>query len=67
MPTYKIEGCTVNDAVGLARNNMSAWWTDPTWVLLWPNRTTEDVIAQCTKRIPRNLLDDAHVTGTRRS
>ncbi|KFZ23113.1 hypothetical protein V502_02409 [Pseudogymnoascus sp. VKM F-4520 (FW-2644)] len=45
MPTYKIEGCTVNDAAGLARNNKPAYWTDPTWVLNWEDRRLEDIIA----------------------
>ncbi|KAI0123818.1 hypothetical protein BJ170DRAFT_687069 [Xylariales sp. AK1849] len=58
MPTYKVEGCTVKDGTGLARNNMSAWWDDPTWVLLWENKTLDFVIAQCTKRMPKNLLND---------
>ncbi|KAI1865573.1 hypothetical protein JX265_007896 [Neoarthrinium moseri] len=58
MPPYQIEGCTVQDGAGLARNNMTAFWTDPTWVLLWKNKTTEYVVQQCTLRMPKNLLDD---------
>ncbi|KAI0123300.1 acyl-CoA N-acyltransferase [Xylariales sp. AK1849] len=58
MPTYKIEGCTVNDAAALARNNMSAWWTDPTWLLNWEDRTLEDITVQCTKRMSTMLLKD---------
>ncbi|KAK9421215.1 putative N-acetyltransferase domain-containing protein [Seiridium unicorne] len=49
MPTYKIERCTVEDAAGLARNNMSAFWTDPTWILIWEEgRSRESVIEAST-------------------
>jgi hypothetical protein len=58
MPTYKIEGCTADDAAALARNNMSAYWTDSTWRLNWGDRPLEDIIAQCTKRAPMLLLSD---------
>lgn len=59
MPTYRIERCTVHDAAGLARNNMSAFWTDPTWILIWEkDRTLESVIEACTLRMPNNLLND---------
>jgi hypothetical protein len=58
MATYRIEGCTVDDAAGLAQNNMIAYWTDPTWVLLWEKKSPEYVVAQCAKRFPKNLLAD---------
>ncbi|KAK6069573.1 hypothetical protein SCUP515_08921 [Seiridium cupressi] len=59
MPTYKIERCTVEDAAGLARNNMSAFWTDPTWILIWEEgRSRESVIEACTLRMPNNLLNN---------
>jgi hypothetical protein len=58
MPNYKIEGCTASDAAALARNNMSAYWTDSTWRLNFKNRTLDDIIEQCTKRVPMNLLSD---------
>ncbi|OTB16137.1 hypothetical protein K445DRAFT_317129 [Daldinia sp. EC12] len=55
--TWKIEGCTVADAPALARNNMSAFWEDPTWILLWPEGTTlERLIESATQRYPRNLV-----------
>lgn len=54
---YKLEVCTVDDAAALARNNMSAFWTDPTWILLW-DVPLEHIIAACTERMPWNLLRD---------
>jgi hypothetical protein len=59
MATYKISGCTVSDAAALSRNNMSAYHTDPTWILNWEKgRPLEDLIAECTKRMPTALLRD---------
>ncbi|KAF6820411.1 acetyltransferase [Colletotrichum musicola] len=55
---WKILPCTVADAPALARNNMSAFWTDPNWRIMWPDRTLDFVIAQCAERVPRNLLRD---------
>jgi len=47
----------------LARNNMSAFWEDPTWILLWPEGTTlEFMIEQCAKRQARNMLRDREQT-----
>lgn len=56
--SIKIQGCTVNDATALARNNMSAFWPDSTWRLSFKDRALEDVITECTKRIPTTLLTD---------
>lgn len=59
MPTYKVERCTAEDAAGLARNNMSAYWTDPTWILVWEKgRTLESIIEACEKRLPNSLQAD---------
>ncbi|KAI0112714.1 acyl-CoA N-acyltransferase [Hypoxylon sp. NC0597] len=59
MTTWRIEGCTVADAAALAHNNMSAFWEDPTWILLWPKETTREfLIEQGAKRYPRLLLSD---------
>lgn len=59
MPTYEIEYCSVEDAAGLARNNMSAFWTDPSWILIWEkDRALESIIEACTQRMPNNLLSD---------
>ncbi|KAI1802304.1 acyl-CoA N-acyltransferase [Daldinia bambusicola] len=57
MTAWKIEGCTVADAPALARNNMSAFWEDPTWILLWPEGTTlERLIDSATQRYPWTLV-----------
>ncbi|KAJ7362605.1 hypothetical protein DFH08DRAFT_682672 [Mycena albidolilacea] len=37
---------------------MSAFWTDPSWRLLWPSITLPYLISQCSLRVPRNLLKD---------
>ncbi|KAK2013796.1 acetyltransferase [Colletotrichum eremochloae] len=59
MVAYRIEPCTLADAPALARNNMSAFWTDESWHLLWPKDTKLDfLIAQATERIPNNLIRD---------
>lgn len=62
MAYWKIEPCTVADAPGLARNNIAAFWEDPTWILLWPNTTQEFLIEQSGKRQPRNLLRNREQT-----
>ncbi|KAI0393154.1 acyl-CoA N-acyltransferase [Xylariaceae sp. FL0594] len=56
---WKIERCTVQDAPALARNNMSAFWEDPNWTILWREGTTlAFLIEQGAKRQARNLLRD---------
>ncbi|KAK2052183.1 acetyltransferase [Colletotrichum caudatum] len=57
MATCRIEPCTLADAPALARNNMSAFWTNQSWYLLWPKGTTLDfLIEQASQRIPNNLV-----------
>jgi len=59
MVAWKTEHCTVADTPALARNNMAAFWEDPTWILLWPKDISlEFLIEQSTKRQSRNLLRD---------
>ncbi|KAI8256023.1 hypothetical protein K4K53_007589 [Colletotrichum sp. SAR 10_77] len=59
MPPCQIRPCTLADGPSLARNNMSAFWTDPNWILLWPKHITLDfLIEQAAKRLPNNLLRD---------
>ncbi|KAH6651924.1 hypothetical protein BKA67DRAFT_572422 [Truncatella angustata] len=58
MASYTITGCTVADGAELSRNNMSAFWEDPHFILAWPHRTLDQHIAEQAKRIPLNLLDD---------
>lgn len=59
--SYTITRCTVADGRDLAVNNMTAFWQgDPVWRMLWtPHKwTVDDVIRNCTLRMPRNLLRD---------
>ncbi|OHE93255.1 acetyltransferase [Colletotrichum orchidophilum] len=59
MAPWKIEPVTLADAPVLARNNMSAFWTNHNWTLVWPKDTTLDfLITQTTKRLPNNLIRD---------
>ena len=63
MPSWLISGCTTHDAAALAYNNISAFWTDPTWRLLWPETITlEYLIEQSSKRQARNLIRDREAT-----
>ncbi|KJK68016.1 Acetyltransferase GNAT family protein [Aspergillus parasiticus SU-1] len=58
MTSWKTERCSIADAPALADNNMSAFWEDPTWILLWPKEIILDyLISQCAKRYPRSLLN----------
>lgn len=57
-----ITSCTIADGPAIARNNIPAFWTDSTWVLMWPGKTCEYVTAQAARRMPATLLKDpAHV------
>ncbi|POR38199.1 Uncharacterized protein TPAR_01603 [Tolypocladium paradoxum] len=57
MAPWRIEGCTVDDAVALGRNNGAAFWEQPIWRIMWPqDKTREYMIEQLTKRIPMRLL-----------
>jgi hypothetical protein len=63
MALCNIERCSTADASSLARNNITAFWNDPTWKLQWPEEVTLDfLIEQSTKRQPRNLLRNRHNT-----
>ncbi|KAI9734775.1 MAG: hypothetical protein M1818_006762 [Claussenomyces sp. TS43310] len=58
MAPYTIAQCTIADSAALSRNNISAFWEDPHWLLEWRHRTLEYHIAQVAKRTPRNLLNN---------
>ncbi|KAK1978054.1 acetyltransferase [Colletotrichum cereale] len=59
MATYRIEPCTLADTPALARNNMSAFWTNPGWYILWPKDTKlEFLIEQVSERISHNLINN---------
>lgn len=57
-----ITSCIIADGPAIARNNIPAFWTDSTWVLMWPGKTCEYVTAQAARRMPATLLrDPTHV------
>ncbi|MCJ1472256.1 hypothetical protein MMC13_000903 [Lambiella insularis] len=58
MPAFAISSCTVDDGPALGHLNVSAFWTDPTWVLIWRGKTVDYVALQAARRMPRNLLTD---------
>ena len=61
MATYKlIPNCTVEDAAGLAKNNMTSFYGEPWWNMLW-DIPLESIITMCTARTPNNLMRDRHV------
>lgn len=58
MAPFTIVSCTVDDGPALARNYMSAFWQDSTWVLIWREKTLDHIVSQAALRMPRNLLTD---------
>jgi hypothetical protein len=61
MAAYKlVPNCTVEDAVGLARNNMTAFYGEPWWKMQW-DLPLERIIEMATQRLPRNLLGDRQI------
>jgi len=62
MVSYTISPCAITDAADISRNNISAFWEDPSWILSWNHTTLDQHIAQVVKRIPRNLLNNRATT-----
>ncbi|UKZ92986.1 uncharacterized protein TrAFT101_007918 [Trichoderma asperellum] len=58
MASLAIASCSVADGAALSRNNMSAFWEIPNWVLAWRHSTLEEHIARMTKRYPRRLISE---------
>lgn len=59
MTSLRIEGCTVDDAIALGRNNGAAFWEQPMWRMMWPEEKTQEfMIEQLQKRMPMRLLID---------
>lgn len=58
MATFAIVPCSVADGAALSRNNMSAFWEIPNWILAWRNTTLEEHIARMIKRYPRRLISE---------
>lgn len=53
---YVLAPCTLADAPELARNNISAFWQNLTWVLAWKHTTLDKHIVTTAKRYPRTLI-----------
>jgi hypothetical protein len=58
MTRFKVTACTLADAPAIADVNISAFWQDPSWVLMWPNKSREYVTTQAVLRMPLTLLRD---------
>ncbi|KAF9876924.1 GNAT family acetyltransferase [Colletotrichum karsti] len=55
--SYKICGVDYDDAAGISRNNMTAFYrTDPHWRALWKSTPLEDIIKGATGRMPKGLI-----------
>lgn len=64
MGGLQIQSVAVADAADMARNNISAFWREPNWRIMWTSdMDMEFLIAESTKRQVRNLL--AKSTETR--
>jgi hypothetical protein len=53
---YEVWPVTLADAPGVARANMSAFYGNAHWRLLWPNMSLDEIIDGNEKRLPRNLV-----------
>lgn len=58
MATFAIAPCSLADSAAISRNNMSAFWEIPNWVLAWRHTTLEEHIDTMTKRYPRRLISE---------
>ncbi|KAL7792066.1 acyl-CoA N-acyltransferase [Trichoderma ceciliae] len=58
MATYAVAPCSVSDCDAISRNNMTAFWEIPNWVLTWRHTTLEQHIITTSKRYPRRLISD---------
>ena len=59
MAEYQIRTCTVDDAAGIGQSNVTAFWEETFWRLLWvPEKTREEVIDMVALRTPKNLLTE---------
>ncbi|MCJ1433060.1 hypothetical protein MMC27_002419 [Xylographa pallens] len=58
MAPFTISPCSISDGPTLGHINVHAFWTDPTWVLIWHGQTAEHVALQGARRMARNLLTD---------
>jgi hypothetical protein len=55
---FEVTSCSFDDGPAIAKVHISAFWTDPTWVVIWPGKTREYVISQSACRMSHTLLSD---------
>lgn len=58
MTAYALAPCNIADSHDLSRNNVSAFWQDPNWVLAWQHTTLEQHIITTAKHYPNRLISD---------
>ncbi|MCJ1391101.1 hypothetical protein MMC18_003963 [Xylographa bjoerkii] len=58
MPPFTVSSCTIDDGPTIGHVNVFAFWTDPTWVLIWRPKTADYVALQAARRMSHNLLTD---------
>ena len=58
MSFISIQPCTAADGPAIGALNVRAFWTDRTWVRMWPGRTREYMAAQGERRGTHMLLSN---------
>lgn len=58
MNRFVVSSCTFDDGSSIAKVVVPAFWTDPTWIAIWPGKSLEYVTAQNARRMPHVLLLD---------
>jgi len=58
MSSISILPCTAADGPAIGALNVHAFWTDRTWVRLWPGKTRDYVASQAARRGTHMLLSD---------
>ncbi|KAF4945893.1 hypothetical protein FSARC_14331 [Fusarium sarcochroum] len=59
--SYEVLSCTTNDSSGIAENNVSAFWQQTWWNMLWPGKTRDSLIKAVEARTPKNLITDRDI------
>ncbi|KAJ4243466.1 hypothetical protein NW762_014797 [Fusarium torreyae] len=59
--SYELLNCTTDDSSGIAENNVSAFWQQTWWRILWPGKTRDSLIKAVGARTPKNLLTDRDI------
>ena len=58
MSPYEVCAVTVADAPGIAKNNMSAFYEDVHWRLVWQDNPLSNLIKGATDRYPHNITQN---------